>query len=324
MSDHQDAEAVHLDSTSDTFVRALVAQNGPPLYTRSPSDARALLSRIQTGPVAAPAAEIQDVTIAAGPTGEVALRIVRPAGISGDLPIVMYLHGGGWVLGDTMTHDRLVREIAHGGQAAVVFVEFARSPEARYPTALEQAYTAMQWARDVGTSAGLDPSRLALVGDGAGGNLVAALTMLAQERGDPQVDFQVLFYPVTDADCDTPSYRQFAEGPWLTRKAMQWFWESYAPDVAVRADPTVSPLCASLDQLAQLPPALVITAENDVVRDEGEAYAHKLMAAGVRTMSARYLGTMHDFVVLNPIAHAPAARAALAQATAALRAAFMR
>ncbi len=175
-----------------------------------------------------------------------------------------------------------------------------------------------------GESIRVDPSRLALMGDGVGGNMVAAVTLLAKERGGPPIRFQVLFCPVTDADFETPSPRQFAGGPWLSREAMELFWDSYAPDVEVRSVPTVAPLRASLEQLQSLPPALVITAEVDVVRDEGEAYAHQLLAAGVPVTAVRYLGAIHDFVLLNPIARSLPTRAAIAQATAALRAAVER
>jgi acetyl esterase len=175
-----------------------------------------------------------------------------------------------------------------------------------------------------GESIKVDPSRLALMGDGVGGNIAAAVTLLAKERGGPTIRFQVLLYPVTDADFETSSYRQFAQGPWLTRAAMELFWNSYAPDAEVRTAPTIAPLRASLEQLENLPPALVITAEVDVVRDEGEAYAHKLLAAGVPVTAARYLGAIHNFLLLNPIAHSRPTRAAIAQVTAAIRAAVER
>jgi acetyl esterase len=236
----------------------------------------------------------------------------------------MYFHGGGWILGDKETHDRLVREIAHGAQAAVVFVDYARSPEAKYPVAIEQAYLATKKIAEYGASLGIDPSRLAVAGDSVGGNMVAAVTLLAKARGGPQIDFQAMFYPVTNADLDTQTYQRFgADGYWLSREAMRWFWDSYAP-TSVRMEPTASPLQASLDQLRGLPPALVITDENDVLRDEGEAYAHKLMAAGVPVIATRYLGTIHDFMLLNPITHTPAPRAAIAQATDILRSVFVR
>ncbi len=311
-----------LDATIERFLQTLAAQGGPPLYTLSPTEARAVLAGVQAGEGVRFEADSEECIISGGPTGEIPLRIVRPRGVPGLLPVVLFFHGGGWVMGDKETHDRLVREIATGAQATVVFVEYARAPDAPYPVAIEQAYATTRWVAENGASIKVDPSRLALVGDSVGGNMVAAVTLLAKERRGPRITLQVLFYPVTDARFDTPSYVQFAEGPWLTRKAMEWFWDSYAPDVAVRNELTASPLRASREQLQGLPPALVITAEADVLRDEGEAYAHKLLEAGVPVTATRYLGAIHDFVLLNPIAQSLPARAALVQATAALRAAF--
>jgi acetyl esterase/lipase len=252
----------------------------------------------------------------------VPIRIIRPAGAAEILPVVMYFHGGGWVLGDRDTHDRLVREIAVGAEAAVVFVEYDRSPEARYPTAIEQAYAATRYVVDNGARLHVDPLRLAVVGDSVGGNMAAAVTLMAKQRHGPKIAHQVLFYPVTDACFDTLSYTRFADGPWLTRRAMQWFWDAYLPDPASRKQPTATPLNASLEQLAGLPEALIIVDENDVLRDEGEAYARKLSNAGVRVTSTRYNGTVHDFVMLNALADTPATRGAIAQAVGALRGAL--
>lgn len=319
----QNVDTISLDPATTAFVKGLEGKGGPPLYTLSPTDARAVLLGLQSIEVAEPPADIDDRTIPGGPTGDVSIRIVRPQGTSGPLPTVIYFHGGGWILGDKQTHDRLVREIADGARAAVVFVDYARSPEARYPVAIEQAYTATKWVSEHGAEVALDVSRLVVAGDSVGGNMAAVTTLLARQHGGPKLAFQLLFYPVTDASFDTPSYQQFANGPWLTREAMKWFWNAYAPDVAVRAEPTASPLRASLEQLRGLPPALVITNEADVLRDEGEAYAHKLAAAGVRVTATRYLGTIHDMVLLNPITNTPAPRAAIAQANAALRQVFV-
>ena len=324
MSTTENTRLASLDATTDRFIQSLAAQDGPPLYTLSPMAARKILTDVQAGVGILPEADSEDCTISGGPTGEIALRIVRPRGSPGPLPVVMHFHGGGWILGDKETHDRFTRDIATGARATVVFVDYARSPEAHYPIAIEQAYTATQWVVSNGASLGVDPARLALFGDSVGGNMVAAVTLLAKERGGPPIRFQVLCYPVTDAAFDTASYQQFAEGPWLTRKAMEWFWDSYAPDRAVRDEPTAAPLRASLEQLQGLPPALVITDENDVLRDEGEAYAHKLLAAGVPVTATRYLGTIHDFMLLNPIGQSLPTRAAIAQATAALHAALAR
>jgi acetyl esterase/lipase len=254
--------------------------------------------------------------------GDVGVRIVKPAGTSGVLPTVLYLHGGGWILGNAGTHDRLVRELAVGSGAAVVFVEYDRSPEARYPVAIEQAYAVARWVGTDGAAMGLDPSRLAIAGDSVGGNMTAALTILAQQRGDVSFVHQSLYYPVTDAAQDTGSYREFADGPYLTAKAMAWFWDAYLPDVERRDEITASPLRATLEDLAGLPPAFVIVDENDVLRDEGEAYARKLTEAGVRTTSVRYDGTVHDFLMLNPLRATEATTAALAQATHVLRTAL--
>jgi acetyl esterase len=228
------------------------------------------------------------------------------------------------VLGDKESHDRLVRELVNATQTTIVFVDYDRSPEARYPIAIEQAYSATAWVAEHGASLGVDTSRLAVVGDSVGGNMAAVVTMLARERQGPKIDFQLLFYPVTDADLDNGSYRQFGDGNyWLSRAGMTWFWDSYVA-ADQRRQPTISPLQASLEQLRGLPPALIITAENDVLSDEGEAYVHKLISAGVVVTATRYLGTIHDFIMLNALSSTPAARAAIAQAGAALRNAFAR
>jgi acetyl esterase/lipase len=210
-----------------------------------------------------------------------------------------------------------VRELAVGTGAAVVFPEYSRSPEARYPQAIEECWTAAAWVA-AGEAAGLDGSRMAIAGDSVGGNLAIALTLLAKQRGGVAFRQQVLFYPVTDANFDTGSYLQFAEGYFLRRDAMQWFWDQYTTDPAQRAEITASPLRASLDELAGLPPALVITGEADVLRDEGEAYAAKLRAAGVSVTAARYQGIIHDFVMLNALRGTHAASAAIAQAISTL------
>jgi acetyl esterase len=231
----------------------------------------------------------------------------------------MFFHGGGWILGGVDTHDRLIHEIAEGTQAAVVFVDYDRSPESQYPVAVEEAYAATQYVAEHGPELGVDAHRLAIAGDSVGGNMVAVVSLLAKERKGPAIRFQVLFYPVTDANFDTASYNEFADGPWLTREAMKWFWNAYQPDEAKRKDPHVSPLQASVDQLKGLPPALIIMDENDVLRDEGEAYAHKLAQAGVPVTAVRQLGTIHDFVMLNGLSDTPPTRGAIAMANIMLR-----
>jgi acetyl esterase len=292
------------------------------LQTLAPPAARAFLTRLQSAPVGKPGVHIADLTLPVGPTGAVQVRTVRPRDTTDALPVIMCFHGGGWVLGDATTHDRLMREIAVGVGATLVFVDYALSPEAAYPVAIEQAYAATRYVVDNAQSLNVDATRLAVMGDGAGGNIAAAVTLMAKERRGPKIDLQVLFYPVTAAGFDTPSYDTFAGGPWLTKSAMAWFWDAYLPDPARRAEITATPLSATIDQLRNLPDALVIVAENDVLRDEGEAYARKLSDAGVRATSVRYNGTIHDFVMLNALADTPAARAAIDLAVSALKSAL--
>jgi acetyl esterase/lipase len=233
--------------------------------------------------------------------------------------VVLYIHGAGWVFGNDHTHGRLARELALGTGATVVFPNYSLSPEARYPVAIQENYAVAQWVSTHGAEHGLDPTRLAVAGDSVGGNMAASLTLTAKEHGDIRLAAQVLFYPVTDASFDTESYHQFATGYFLRRDGMQWFWDQYTTSQTDRAQITASPLRASTEQLADLPPALIITAEADVLRDEGEAYAGKLRAAGVPVTAVRYQGVIHDFVMLNALRGTHAAQAAIAQAAAFLR-----
>ncbi|MGP4085147.1 alpha/beta hydrolase [Streptomyces sp. KR55] len=295
--------------------------NPPFLYELGPEGARKVLDDLQAAPVEKPDVQEKWITVPAE-VGDVRVRIVKPVDAQGTLPVVLYVHGGGWVLGNAGTHDRLVRELAVGADAAVVFVEYDRSPEAKYPVAIEQAYATARWITANGAQEGLDASRMAVAGDSVGGNMTAALTIMAKQRGDVSFVHQSLYYPVTDAAQDTDSYREFADGPHLTAKGMAWFWDSYTTDPAQRAEITASPLRANLEELQGLPPALVIVDENDVLRDEGEAYARKLTQAGVPTTSVRYNGVLHDFLMLNAVRSTQAATAAMQQAIHTLRTAL--
>ena len=286
----------------------------PFLFELPPDEGRAAVDEVQAGDVAKPDIEDTWITVSGGPTGEVPVRIVKPAGATGTVPVIVYVHGAGWVFGDAGTHDRLVRELAVGAGAAVVFPEYDRSPEARYPVAIEQNYAAMQWVQAHGAEHGLDAGRVAIAGDSVGGNMTIAATLMAKERGDLRFAAQVLFYPVTDASFDTDSYREFAEGYFLRRDGMQWFWDQYTTSESERAQITASPLRATAEELAGLPPALVITGEADVLRDEGEAFANKLREAGVPVTAVRYQGIIHDFVMLNALRETHAAQAAITQA----------
>lgn len=290
----------------------------PFLYELTPAAARKVLDDVQAAPVGKRPVDEQWVTVPCD-LGDVRVRLIRPPGAEGTLPVILYMHGGGWVLGDAGTHDRLVRELAAGAGAALAFVEYDRSPEARYPVAIEQGYATARWIVAEGAARGLDAGRMAVAGESVGGCMTAALALMAHERGDVRFAHQSLYYPVTDAEMDTESYTTFAEGYYLTAKAMAWFWDCYAPDPAQRAEPFASPMRASDAQLDGLPPALVIVDEADVLRDEGEAYAGRLRAAGVEVATVRYDGAIHDFMMLNPLSGMHATRAAIAQAVATLR-----
>ncbi|MFJ4811783.1 alpha/beta hydrolase [Streptomyces longwoodensis] len=309
-----------LEPAAQAFAEATA--NPPYLFDLGPVEGRKAVDEVQSGDITKPEADEEWITVAGGPTGTVRARIIKPQGATGTLPVILYIHGAGWVFGNAHTHDRLVRELAVGANAAVVFPEYDLSPEARYPVAIEQNYTVAQWIVREGAAHGLDATRLAVAGDSVGGNMSAALTLMAKERGDVPLVQQVLFYPVTDASFDTPSYHQFATGYFLRRDAMQWFWDQYTTDETERAQITASPLRATVEQLTGLPPALVITGEADVLRDEGEAYANKLRTAGVPVTAVRYQGIIHDFVMLNALRETHAAEAAITQAVTTLRTAL--
>lgn len=304
------------------FLEKLTAAGGPPLYTLSPQEARGVLLGAQDIDVPKKAVSIEEHTLPVGPSDSVSITIYRPKDAPQPLPAVMYFHGGGWVMGDKNTHDRLVREIAVGTPAAVVFVNYTPSPEAKYPVPIEEAYAATKFIAENSKTFNLDPSKLAVMGDSVGGNMAIAVCLLAKERKAPAIQYQVLFYPVTDAGMNTESYNLFADGPWLTKPAMKWFWDQYLPDVNERKKITASPLQASIDQLKGLPPALVITDEFDVLRDEGEAFAKKLNEAGVPVTPVRFESIIHDFVMLNALTNTPQCRGAIALAIATLQKVF--
>jgi acetyl esterase/lipase len=314
---------VHSRIVLEPSAQAVVdATSTPPfIYELAPSEARKVLDDMQAAPIDKLPVDEEWITIPSG-FGDVRVRIVRPVDGSATLPVIVYMHGGGWILGNAGTHDRLVRELAVGARAALLFVEYPNSPEARYPVAIEQGYAVAQWAVDAGASHGLDARRMAVAGESVGGNMAAALTLMASQRGDITFVQTSMYYPVTDARMDTASYDEFAEGYYLTRKAMEWFWDAYTTDPDQRAEITASPNRATAEQLAGLPPTLLLVDEADVLRDEGEAYAAKLRQAGVPITTVRYDGVIHDFMLLNPMSEAKGTRAAIAQATAHLREAF--
>jgi acetyl esterase/lipase len=309
-------QAVVLEPAAQELVEATAKP--PLLHELGPQAARQVLVDLQSGPVARPDVDEEWVTVPAD-VGDVRVRLLRPAGVPGPLPVVVYMHGGGWILGNAATHDRLVRQLAVGAGCALAFVEYTPSPEARYPVAIEQGYATAQWITRHGAEHELDPRRMAVAGESVGGNMTAALALLAAQRGDVHFVHHSMYYPVTDAAMDTGSYEQFATGYYLSRASMEWFWDAYLPDLDRRSEITASPNRATSDQLAALPPALLFVDEADVLRDEGESYAAKLRQAGVEVTTVRYDGAVHDFMLLDPLRDTHAARAATAQAAAVLR-----
>jgi acetyl esterase/lipase len=310
----------NVEHHTQQFLNALESGGGKPLETLSPKDARAVLVGAQASvKVALPKATVSQKTIEQDGQ-KVDLTIVRPAGAKGVTPVFMFVHGGGWVLGDFPTHERLVRDLVAGSGATAVFVNYTPSPEAHYPVAINQIYAATKWVAAHGKEIGVDGKRLAVAGNSVGGDMSAALTLMAKDKGGPNIRFQLLLWPVTDANFETPSYNQFAEGHFLTRNMMKWFWDAYTTNPDERASIYASPLRATTEQLKGLPPALIITAENDVLRDEAEAYGRKLDAAGVDTTVTRYNGMIHDFGLLNVVADVPAVRSAMLQGASELKA----
>ena len=309
----------HVESHVNAFLKVLNSGTGKPIEQLSAKEARAVLTGAQES-VKFDYSDIRvtekTITTSAGP---IVLTVVKPANAKGVLPVFMFIHGGGWVLGDFPTHKRMVRDLVVNSGAAAVFVNYTPSPEAKYPVAINQIYAATKWVAAHGADIGVDGTRLAVAGNSVGGNMATVMTLMAKDKNGPKIKLQVLLWPVTNANFDTESYHQFAEGHFLTKNMMMWFWDNYAPDAAVRKEIYASPLQATQTQLQGLPPAFIEVAENDVLRDEGEAYARKLDAAGVKVTTVRYNGMIHDWGLLNPLATVPATQSALLQAAAEIR-----
>ncbi|MDT2663438.1 alpha/beta hydrolase [Enterococcus hirae] len=287
----------------------------PRIYELPPEEGRALLEKVQESPVDKLPVDIEDLKVDTGQWGSINVRFVRPEGNTDKLPVIFYIHGAGWVFGSAQTHDKLIRELAVRTNSVVVFPEYSRSPEAKYPTAIEQSYAVLQKLSELAESKGLDLTELAVAGDSVGGNMATVMTILTKERQGLPIQKQLLFYPVTDANFTTDSYQEFAENYFLTKEGMKWFWDQYTTDDSERSEITASPLRSTSEDLADLPPALILTGEADVLRDEGEAYARKLRDVGVAVTQVRFQGMIHDFVMVNSLDQTNATRAAMLLAT---------
>ncbi len=309
----------HLAKDVKDFLRQLNGAGGPPLETLTPVEARKALADAQAAvDVDLSGIEVSEQTITSdGYT--VKLNIVRPKGAKGTLPVFIFIHGGGWVLGDFPTHQRMVRDLVVLSGAAAVFVNYTPTPDARYPVAINEIYAATKWVAEHGNEINVDGKRLAVVGNSVGGNMTAVTCLKAKENGGPKIRLQIMMWPIVDADFETESYRLFGEDRFLTTSLLKWMYDMYIEDPEGRLDIHASPLRASIEQLKDLPPALIQVAENDVLRDEGEAYGRKLDEAGVPVTTVRYNGMIHDFGLLNGLSHLPATKALFVHAAAALR-----
>ncbi|GAB3041659.1 alpha/beta hydrolase [Spirosoma pulveris] len=304
------------------FLQALNAGDGKPVEALGPTDARQVLTGAQQS-VEVDYSGIVETEKTISQNGyQVNVHIVKPDHVQNGAPVFIFIHGGGWVLGDYPTHRRLVRDLVVGSGAVAVFPDYTPSPEAQYPTAINEIFAVTEWVADHGAEIGVDGTNLAVAGNSVGGNMSAVIALMAKAKNGPKIKLQVLLWPVTNADFGTDSYNLFANGRFLTKNMMKWFWDNYLPDTSQRNAIYASPLQATLEELKGLPPALVQTAENDVLRDEGEAYARKLNEAGVPVTHTRYSGLIHDYGLLNPIATVPAVQTALLQAAAVIKAAL--
>ena len=308
----------NIDRRVKTFLKLLNSGDGPPMEETKPADARKVLEGAQNS-VSVDLSGIDIVEKTVEQDGlSIKLYIVRPSGKTGVLPVFMFYHGGGWVLGDFPTHKRLVRDLVVYSGLACVFVEYTRSPEAKYPVAFNECYAGAKWVSEHGAEIQVDGKRMAVVGNSVGGNLSAEVALKAKENG-LDFKFQLLFWPVTNADFETESYNKYATSRFLTKNMMIWFWDNYISKPEHRNEIYAAPLKASLAQLKGLPPTLVQISENDVLRDEGEAYARKMDEAGVDVTLLRVQGMIHDYGLLNPIATVPTVQSALRGAATELK-----
>lgn len=280
-----------LDPRAEQLLAELARNPWPPLDELTPQIARQLMDEASAAlGEKEPVDSITD-RVVLGSECEIPVRVYRPGGEN--LPIVVYFHGGGWVIGSVDSHDGYCRALANAAKAIVVSVDYRLAPEHRFPAAAEDAYETAYWVGQNTKALGGRSGPIIVAGDSAGGNLAAALAQMARDRGGPSIASQILIYPVVDSDFETGSYREFAEDYFLTREAMMWFWDHYCPETSHREHAYASPLRA--DDLSDLPPAVVITAEYDPLRDEAELYAGKLQEAGVNTQLSRYDGMLHGF-----------------------------
>tara|TARA_Y100001001_G_scaffold95343_1_gene93051 strand:+ start:771 stop:1817 length:1047 start_codon:yes stop_codon:yes gene_type:complete len=312
----------NISKDTRAFLAVLNSGDGPPLEELSPKDARQVLVGAQNS-VSYDYSDIEESEREITQDGQtITLHIVKPKGAKSNLPVFMFFHGGGWVLGDYPTHKRLVRDLVVGSGAVAVFPDYTPTPDAQFPVAINQAYAATTWVAEHGNEIGVDGSRLAVAGNSVGGNMSTVVSLMAKEKNGPKLAFQLLLWPLVDSDTSRPSYTKYAQGRFLTTPIMEWMWDMYIPNPEDRKQKYVSPVNATLEELKGLPPALIQVAENDILFDEGVAYGRKLDEAGVPVTLTVYKGMIHDYGMLNPLSHIPGVQEALIQASAMLHAAL--
>lgn len=308
----------HLSPAIKEFLKGLNT-GGPGIETMTPKAARQVLVNAQaSAKVDLSGIELSEKTITNdGLT--VKLHIVRPAGVKGKLPVFIFIHGGGWVLGDFPTHERLVRDMVVGSGFVAVFPDYTPSPEAHYPVAINQIYAATKWVAEHGAEINVDGKKLAVMGNSVGGNMTAAICLMAKERKGPEIKTAIMMWPVADATFNDESYQLYGEDRFLTTPLMKWMFNNYTMKMEQRKEILISPLNATLDQLKGLPPTLIQVDENDILRDAGEAYGRKLLDAGVFATTVRYNSVIHDFGMLNGLAQLPQTKSLILQASAQLK-----
>lgn len=307
------SERISLEQSALEF--SIANESEPYIYQLPVEEARALLEKVQDSPVEKFDVDSRDETWDLGEQGSINVRIIKPKDTTEKLPVILYIHGAGWVLGSAHTHDKLVRELSVRTNSIVFVPEYDRSPEAKYPVAIEQSYaTLLKLVEEVEDN--YDIGRITVAGDSVGGNMATVITMLAKDRQGPKINQQLLYYPVTNHSFDTDSYNQFATDYFLAKDGMKWFWDNYLPEGQDTTIKTISPLQATKEELTGLPAAMILNGEADVLRDEGEEYARHLRDAGVDVSQVRFQGMIHDFVMVNSMDQSNAARAAMALSTA--------
>ncbi len=308
----------NLNKDTEDFLNYIESQNNKAINELSAQEARDFLRNLQKETFQNIQSDVSEIDV-----NGVKTFIIKPQNTTEKLPAILYLHGGGWVMGDEFVFDNLIKKISNCVNAAIVFPEYSLAPEVQYPVQVNEAYEVLNYIYNNAELLNIDAKKIVIMGDSAGGNLATVIAIKSKVEHGPEIKFQLLIYPVVNADMDTESYENFKDGPWLTKKSMEYFWDAYAPDKKIRNNKYISPLHATVDELKGLPSTLIITDENDVLCDEGEAYARKLDDAGVDVVNVRINGTFHDFLMLNALSETEPVKGAMKMICSVLKSELM-